>query len=55
MISQQDKGLENLSKALRRQAEVGMAMQEEIAEHNGEPEELDSRIKVSLFSRPLFS
>ncbi len=35
MISEQDKGLENLSRALRRQAEVGMAMQDEITEHNG--------------------
>ncbi len=37
MITQQDQGLENLSKALRRQASMGLAMQGEITEHNGEP------------------
>ncbi len=36
MITEQDQGLENLSKALRRQAEMGLAMQGEITEHNGE-------------------
>lgn len=36
LISEQDQGLENLSRALRRQQEVGLAMQDEITEHNGE-------------------
>ena len=36
MIAEQDQGLENLSRALRRQQEVGLAMQDEITEHNGE-------------------
>ena len=34
--SEQDLGLDALSKALRRQQEVGLAIQEEVTEHNGE-------------------
>ncbi len=48
MITEQDQGLENLSKALRRQAEMGLAMQGEITEHNGES-------FFSLDPSPLFS
>ena len=33
---EQDLGLDALSKALRRQQEVGLAIQEEVTEHNGE-------------------
>ena len=36
MITEQDHGLENLSRALKRQQEVGLAMQDEITEHNGD-------------------
>ena len=32
---EQDLGLDALSKALRRQQEVGLAIQEEVTEHNG--------------------
>ncbi|XP_064406020.1 syntaxin-8-like [Halichondria panicea] len=41
MITEQDQGLENLSKALRRQAEMGLAMQGEITEHNALIDEID--------------
>lgn len=36
MIGEQDKGLDHLSRALRRQQEVGLAIQGEITEHNGQ-------------------
>ena len=36
MIAEQDKGLDHLSRALRRQQEVGLAIQGEITEHNGQ-------------------
>ena len=35
MIDDQDKGLDELSKALRRQQQMGLDMQDEIQEHNG--------------------
>jgi syntaxin 8 len=34
MIDEQDRGLEAISATLRRQQKVGLAMQDEIAEHN---------------------
>ena len=36
IIDDQDKGLDELSKALRKQQQMGLDMQEEIQEHNGE-------------------
>lgn len=35
LINEQDKGLDELSKALRRQQQMGLDMQDEIKEHNG--------------------
>ena len=35
-MDNQDKGLDELSKALRRQQQMGLDMQDEIQEHNGE-------------------
>ena len=35
IIDDQDKGLDELSKALRRQQQMGLDMQDEIQEHNG--------------------
>ena len=35
MIKEQDEGLEELSRALRNQQKIGLAMQDEIQEHNG--------------------
>ena len=35
MIDDQDRGLDELSKALRRQQQMGLDMQDEIQEHNG--------------------
>ena len=35
IIDEQDKGLDALSKALRRQQQMGLDMQDEITEHNG--------------------
>ncbi len=35
MIDDQDKGLDELSKVLRRQQQMGLDMQDEIQEHNG--------------------
>ena len=35
IIDDQDKGLDELSKALRRQQKMGLDMQDEIQEHNG--------------------
>ena len=36
MISEQDAGLEELSRAARSQQKMGLAMQDEIKEHNGQ-------------------
>ena len=35
-LTEQDEGLEHLSRALRKQQEYGLAIQEEVDEHNGE-------------------
>ena len=35
IINDQDRGLDELSKALRRQQQMGLDMQDEIQEHNG--------------------
>ena len=35
-LTEQDEGLEHLSRALRRQQDFGIAIQEEVDEHNGE-------------------
>ena len=35
IINDQDKGLDELSRALRRQQQMGLDMQDEIQEHNG--------------------
>ena len=35
IIDDQDRGLDELSKALRRQQQMGLDMQDEIQEHNG--------------------
>ena len=36
VMEQQDQGLEELSKGLRRQQQMGFDMQDQITEHNGE-------------------
>lgn len=35
IIDEQDQGLDEISKALRRQRDLGLAIQDEVGEHNG--------------------